>query len=79
MTVIMGHGEDKRYVARIKAVHALGRDLSEQEVANLYDLLYRKQGEDTLPMDQLNALKNDVVNSGDCASGTCYWGGWGSG
>ncbi len=62
MTVIMGHGEDKRYVARLKAVHALGRDLSEQEVASLSDLLYRKQGEDSLPMDQLNALKNDVVN-----------------
>ena len=60
---IMGQKGEQGFPARLKAVHDLGQDLPEAEVAGLYSLLYRKKGEDGLPPDGLNALKNDAANA----------------
>ena len=51
------------YLPRLNAVHALGPDLSTDEINALYALLNRKVGEDPMPLDQLNAIKNDVLTA----------------
>lgn len=51
------------YPARMAAVKALGKTLSEGDVSELLGFLARKANEDkSLPGD-LNAIKNDVVNA----------------
>ena len=52
LRAVMGQGENDNYFTRIKAVHALGKKLSSEEITCLYVLLYRKAGEDKLPLDQ---------------------------
>jgi len=63
LELILGMGEETRYRPRIRAVHALGRQLSEQEVAALLWFLHRKKGDDPLPLEYLNPIKNDIVNA----------------
>lgn len=63
LSVIMGIGDKADYFTRIKTVHALNKDLSDNEVQALFVLLNRKSGQDNLPLEQLNALKNDVINA----------------
>ncbi|MDD4873252.1 MAG: hypothetical protein PHR77_22075, partial [Kiritimatiellae bacterium] len=63
MSVVMGTGDKTDYFTRIKAVHSLGKELSDNEVQALFVLLNRKKSEDPLQPDQLNAIKNDVVNA----------------
>lgn len=62
LSIIMGTGSKTDYFTRIKAVHALGKELSDTDIQALFILLNRKKGEDGLALEQLNALKNDVVN-----------------
>ncbi len=59
---VMGSRPDADYFTRIRAVHALGENLSDAEIKALLWLLDRRAGEDPLPLDQLNALKNDTAN-----------------
>lgn len=63
LKVLMGEGENNGFSLRIKEVHSLGKNLSHEEIQTLYALLNRKNNEDFLRPDQLNALKNDVVNA----------------
>ena len=63
LSVIMGTAQKTDYFTRIKAVHALGRGLSDDEIQALFMLLNCKQDQDSLSLEQLNALKNDVVNT----------------
>ena len=61
--LICGQGDDKRYPARMKAVHELGNNLSAAEIQALYWLLYQKcanQGD--LTQESLAAIKNDVLD-----------------
>lgn len=62
LSVLMGDGEQKDFIARIQDARRLRGVLSEGEVQSLYSLLDRKDGQDALKPGQLNALKNDVVN-----------------
>ena len=62
MAVVIGAGDSTDYHTRLKAVHALGKELSDNEVSALLVLLNRKKGDDDLPLEQVNALKNDIVN-----------------
>ncbi|MDD2459805.1 MAG: hypothetical protein WC328_00460 [Kiritimatiellia bacterium] len=48
--------------ARLAALATLGKVLPDSEVEALLDFLDRRDGEDVLPPEKLNALKNDVVN-----------------
>ena len=61
--VALGVDESKDFSARIKAIHALSRNLSDDEIRALYNFLNLKQHESDLPAGQLNALKNDIVNT----------------
>lgn len=63
LAVVTGTGAKVDYFTRLNAVHALGKGLSDTEILALFVLLNRKNGEDGLPTDQLNALKNDVVSA----------------
>lgn len=62
LSVLMGDGDRKDYIARIQETRRLQGPLSEGETQSLYSLLDRKDGQDALKPAQLNALKNDVVN-----------------
>jgi len=62
INVVMGKGTKTDYLTRCKAAQSLGSDLAEDEVNALYLLLGRKIGEDELPENQLNGLK-DIVAS----------------
>ena len=48
--------------ARLAALGRLGRRLSAADVESLLGFLDRRDGEDALPPERLNALKNDVAN-----------------
>ena len=61
--VALGVDESKDFSARIKAIHELSRDLSNDEIRATYAFLDLKQHESDLPSGYLNALKNDVVNT----------------
>jgi len=63
LALVMGDKDHRDYLPRLRAVHALGTDLSADEVNALYALLDRKDGEDALSAEELNGLKNDVVNA----------------
>ena len=63
LAIVMGNTDNHDYIPRLRAVHALGTDLSADEVKALFALLDRKDGEDALSADELNGLKNDVVNA----------------
>ena len=60
LQVIFGMGEKKDYVTRIKAVHKLGKNLTEQEIKALYVFLNRHNNEDNLKPGEIDAIKNDV-------------------
>ena len=62
LSTVMGNGPENNYFIRLKAVHSLGKNLSQDEINALYVLLNRKKGEDKLRLAQLNAVKNDIVN-----------------
>jgi len=57
---IFGMAEKKDYMTRIKAVHQLNRNLSEQEIKALYVFLNRHNNEDNLQASEVDAIKNDV-------------------
>jgi len=61
LAVVLGNGNEP-YLLRIKAVHALSKNLSDSEILCLYLFLNRKQGQDNLPLEEVNAIKNDVVS-----------------
>jgi len=58
--VVFGISENKDYMTRIKAVHQLGKNLSDQEIKALYVLLNRPDNEDNLQPSEVHAIKNDV-------------------
>ena len=60
LRTIFGQDEKKDYFTRIKAVHQLGKNLSELEIDALYLFLSRKNNEDNLNPGELDALKNEV-------------------
>lgn len=62
LRVVFGEGGEG-FLTRQGAVQQLGSGLSDQEIAALYHLLYRKVGEDSLQAAELNALKNEVANA----------------
>jgi len=62
INVVMGKGTKTDYLTRCKAAQALGAELADDEVNTLYLLLGRKVGEDELPENQLNGLKDIVVS-----------------
>ena len=60
--LICGQGDEKRYPARVAAVHQLGANLSAAEIQALVWLLHQKcasQGD--LSQEALAAIKNDVL------------------
>lgn len=60
LLVVFGQGDKKDYFSRIKAVHQLGKNLSQPEINALYLFLNRKNNEDNLNPGELDALKNEV-------------------
>lgn len=48
--------------ARLAALACLGKSLPEADVEALFTFLDRRDAEDSLPPEKLNALKNDVAN-----------------
>lgn len=63
LSVVLAADGHRDYLPRLRAVHALGKELSPEVVNALYTLLNRKAGEDPMPPEQLNAIKNDVVTA----------------
>ncbi|NLC80904.1 MAG: HEAT repeat domain-containing protein [Lentisphaerae bacterium] len=53
---------DKSLEARLSALAGLGKALQEQDVDALISFMDRRNAEDALPPEKLNALKNDVAN-----------------
>jgi len=61
LAVAMDDSSDS-YGARMKAMRSLGQSLTPGEVQSLYVLMDRKAGMDRLPLNKLNALKNEAAD-----------------
>ncbi len=62
VSAVTAKGTEHPYAERRGALEKLGRDLTADEAAALLDFLSRRPGDDALPANLLNALKNDVAN-----------------
>lgn len=59
--LIIGQGEEDYYVPRVRAIHALPKNLSDLEIQSCYEFLEQKIETQKLPNLQFNGLKNELV------------------
>ena len=59
--LIIGETKEQNYSPRVKAIHALPANLSEDQIQACYHFLYKKIETQKLPDLQFNALKNELV------------------
>jgi len=59
---VLGYGEKKNYITRVRAVQELGRNLPLADVQALYAFLNKRASQDNLPPAELNTVKNNILN-----------------
>lgn len=59
--LIVGEGDQQFYNPRVKAIHALPNDLSDDQIEVCYEFLYKKIETQKLPNLEFNGLKNELV------------------
>ena len=61
MRLICGLAENKGYLLRFRAIHALGSSMGDAEKAALLAFLYQKPATESLQLLEFDSLKNDAV------------------
>ena len=59
--LIVGLGKTRNYFIRVRAIHALGTNLRQEQIEAFYKFLYEKLEKQELPDLQFNGLKNELV------------------
>ena len=59
--LIVGMTDDKAYLPRVQAVHALGKNLPQDQIDAFYDFLFQKLEDQELPDLEFNGLKNELT------------------
>ena len=59
--LIIGQAKDTFYVPRVKVIHALPTNTSQDQINACYEFLYQKLEKQSLPGLQFNGLKNELV------------------
>ena len=58
---IVGLTDDNSYLPRVQAIHALGKNLPQDQIDAFYDFLFQKLEDQELPDLEFNGLKNELT------------------
>ena len=59
--LIVGITDDNSYLPRVQAIHALGKNLPQDQIDAFYEFLYQKLEAQELPDLEFNGLKNELT------------------